>query len=117
MKDPPHVDACLPLVRCWVRNFCHSYVKEMIKVICCRHVPETLEEPIKAALVVYVVPTNNGLSAALEAWCTCAPLLAACLPPDDGSIPSATSKPLPDMERCVSSLNMRMQPCSACSQL
>ncbi|KAK9828247.1 hypothetical protein WJX74_005554 [Apatococcus lobatus] len=63
-----------------------------------RHVPEALEEPVKAALVVYVVPATTGPSAALQAFCVCAPLLAACLPPTDDPITSASTSPPPDLE-------------------
>ena len=108
VHEEPTICKCLSAMRSlWICTFCQSYVKQFVKVIFCRHVPETLEEPIKAALVVYVIPANTGLSAALQACCACAPLLAACLPPDDDLIPSVPERPPADMERCVGFLKCR----------
>ena len=61
--------------------------------LACRHMPEALDVPCRAALVVYVIPSNSGHLAALQALCTCAPLLAACSPPGHDSDSPAMNFP------------------------
>ncbi len=70
------------LKRCGLKQLTTMPITRKRSSATCRHIPETLDEPRQACLLVWAIPSTTGHAAAMQAFCTCAPLLASCLPPD-----------------------------------